>query len=109
MNCLTIHLYLQSPLLISQLGGGDPNSSVGFHYISGSTLRGAIISRYLAGHRVDAADPDFQRLFLNGAVRFLNGYPLAANGKRTLPLPLSWQRQKDVQTKVAHDWAICKP
>ncbi len=109
MNCLTIHLHLQSPLLISQLGGGDPNSSVGFHYISGSTLRGAIISRYLADHRVDAGDPDFQRLFLNGAVRFLNGYPLAANGKRTLPLPLSWQRQKDVQTTVAHDWAICKP
>lgn len=109
MNCLTIHLYLQSPLLISQLGGGDPNSSIGFHYIPGSTLRGAIISRYLNGQDTDAADPDFQRLFLSGSVRFLNGYPLAANGRRSLPLPLSWQRQKDVKTTVARDWAIGKP
>ncbi len=109
MHSLTIHLHLQSPLLNSQLGGGDPNSSVGFHSVSGSTLRGAIISRYLAGRSEDAADPCFQRLFLNGSVRYLNGYPLATTGQRTLPVPLSWQRQKDVETDLAHDWAICQP
>jgi CRISPR-associated protein Csx10 len=110
MNSLTIHLQLQSALLISQLGGGDPNSSIGYAYIPGSTVRGALISRYLNGKREDAGEPTFRRLFLSGAVRFLNGYPLTSDGRRTLPAPRSWQQPKDAaKGSLVYDWAISKP
>lgn len=116
MNCLTVHLHLQSPLLISQLGGGDPNSSIGYAYIPGSTLRGAIIGRYLTSNGKDvepdtvAVDEEFRRLFLSGEVCFLNGYPLSITGERSLPMPLSWQQPKDApKGSLTYDWAVSKP
>jgi len=110
MNALTVYLHLRSALLITQLGGGDPNSGVGCRYVPGSTLRGALIARYLDGKAADAADPTFRRLFLDGAVCFLNGYPLARDGQRTVPLPFSWQQPKDAKkSDPAHDWAWGKP
>lgn len=110
MNALTVHLQLQSALLITQLGGGDPNSGVGCRYIPGSTLRGALIARYLAGKSADAADPTFRRLFLTGAVCFLNGYPVARDGQRMAPIPFSWQQPKDARkSDPAYDWAWGKP
>ena len=110
MPSLTIHLQLESPLLIGQLGGGDPNSSVGYNYIPGSTLRGAIIGRYLDGEPVDADDEDFRRLFLNGTVRYLNGYPLTSTGKRSLPMPRSWRQPKDASSDApVRDWALREP
>ena len=110
MNALIVHLHLRSSLLITQLGGGDPNSGIGYNYVPGSTLRGALISRYLDGRTVDAADPTFRRLFLDGGVRYLNGYPLTQSGMRMLPTPLSWQQPKDAQKgDPAHDWALGRP
>lgn len=105
MKALTFKIHLIEPVLVNQLGGGDPNSAIGFEFIPGSTFRGAIIGKYLKGKQVDANDEDFQRLFLNGAVRFLNAYPLTKTKKRALPTPVSWHKNKDDE-KIVYDFSI---
>ncbi|MCX7682281.1 MAG: hypothetical protein N2508_10040, partial [Anaerolineae bacterium] len=106
MKALTYELYLLEPLLATRLGGGDPNSAVGFDYIPGSMIRGLVVSRYAQQNPTDAVDDDFRRLFLDGRVRFLNAYP-QAYGQRTLPVPLSWRREKDGgKTAPIYDFAV---
>ncbi len=105
MKALTLTIQLIEPVLINQLGGGDPNSAIGFDFIPGSTIRGAIIGKYLKGNQIDANDTDFQRLFLNGDVRFLNAYPLTGTNERALPTPVSWHKNKDDE-KTIIDFAL---
>ncbi len=96
MKALSYHVTLTEPTLLTSLEG-DPNESASFDYIPGSVLRGAVIGKYVAARKVkrlDAADEEMNRLFLNGTVRYLNGYPLDRLENRTLPVPLSWHREK---------------
>lgn len=109
MKALTYELYLLEPLLATRLGGGDPNSAVGFEYIPGSMIRGMVVSRYARQNPTDAANEDFRRLFLDGRVRFLNAYP-QAYGQRVLPVPLSWHQEKDGDpTAPIYDFAVEVP
>ncbi|MBI3175249.1 MAG: hypothetical protein HYZ25_16100 [Chloroflexi bacterium] len=93
MNGFLYTLTLQEPVLAGNLGG-DPNSADSRFYIPGSALRGAAIQAYKG--KMDAADDDFRRLFLNGATRFLNAYPVM-DGKRSLPNPLKYRKPKYFQ------------
>lgn len=93
MAVLTYRLELLEPVLIRQVAGGDPNSGVGYPYIPGSAIRGALIGRY--GGNKDAGDEKFRRLFLDGRVRYLHAYPASAGNRRTLPAPLSWEAGKN--------------
>lgn len=102
MKVLTYAITLEQPLLATGLEG-DPNSNVSYDFVPGSALRGAFISRFLAGQ--DAArlldNEQAQRLFFNGATRFLNGY-IATNRvigewSASLPAPRSWHRPKRVK------------
>lgn len=96
MRALTFHIHLLEPVLVNQVGGGDPNSAIGFNFIPGSVIRGALIGKYLKRGTRDATDKDFRRLFFDGTVRFLNAYPLTTQTKRrTLPTPVSWRVKKD--------------
>lgn len=90
MNGFLYTLTLEEPVLAGNLGG-DPNSADSRFYIPGGALRGAAIQAY-AGDK-DAADDDFRRLFLTGATRFLNAYPVM-DGKRALPASLTWQTRR---------------
>jgi CRISPR-associated protein Csx10 len=90
MNGFLYTLTLEEPVLAGNLGG-DPNSADSRFYIPGSALRGAAIQSY-TGNK-DAADDDFRRLFLNGATRFLNAYPVI-DGKRALPASLAWKTKR---------------
>lgn len=99
MKALTFDIHLTEPVLITSLSG-DPNSSVGFEFIPGSTVRGSVIRRYLSGSRGDANNDEFRRLFLSGSTRFLNAYPKSGNGVRTLPTPISWNLKKDEEKPV---------
>jgi len=109
MKALTYELYLLEPLLATRLGGGDPNSAVGFELVPGSMVRGAVIARYVRQNQADAADATFRHLFLDGNVRFLNAYP-QAYGQRVLPVPLSWYREKDGgKTAPVYDFAVGVP
>lgn len=107
MRVITYRITLLQPVLVTALEG-DPNEGRAFDYIPGSVLRGAIIGRYLRTHNqteLDAADPKIRRLFFDGTTRYLNGYPLDRLGKRTLPTPISWQREKGNETHI-YDFAV---
>jgi len=89
MIAVTFNITALEPLLLTRLVG-DPNSAVSFPYIPGSALRGALINQYrtqAAGNLTD--DPTASQLFFNGAVRYLNAYPLR-QGERTRPAPLTF-------------------
>ncbi len=102
MKVISYQVTLLEPALLSSLEG-DPNESSSFNYIPGSVLRGALIAKYMAAHgikQLDAADDETRKLFFNGAVRYLNGYPLDRLNKRALPVPLSWKRDKRDAARV---------
>lgn len=107
MRALTYRVTLREPLLATTLDG-EPNSAVSADYLPGSALRGLLIGEYLrqrGSASIDSADPDFRRLFLDGSTRFLNGYLLDAQARRSLPVPLSWYRAKGTSTPV-YDRAV---
>ncbi len=113
MNALVLDLELLEPVLVMDVGGGDPNSAESLPYIPGSTIRGALIARYLGTETInlhtDATRAEtFQRLFLNGAVCFLNAYPKTKSDQRALPTPLSWHMKKRDRTLV-YDRALDEP
>jgi CRISPR-associated protein Csx10 len=109
MKTITFTLEARQPLLLTSLQG-DPNSSVSFDYIPGSVIRGALIGRYraaqLAGGPIDPSDPTSGRLFFDGSTRFLNGYGLAPDGSRSLPLPRSLARDKESDDDKLYDLSI---
>jgi CRISPR-associated protein Csx10 len=97
MNALCFDIRLIQPVLVTKLGAGEENSSEADDYLPGSSIRGAIIDRYLAqnlGLEI-AHDPHSRSLFFDGTVRFLNAYPRNQNGGRMFPNPLSWRQEKD--------------
>ena len=97
MIALTFDIHAQEPLLITRLEG-DPNSSVSYPYVPGSVIRGALASLHLLNAGSDlAGDPTSRRLFFDGSTRHLNAYPLDRRRARTLPVPLSWFREKDAE------------
>jgi CRISPR-associated protein Csx10 len=94
MKVITYILEALEPLVVAQLAG-DPNSVVTYPYVPGSVIRGALVNRYPQDPAFDLAiDPRGRRLFFNGATRYLNAYPLDRLGKRALPTPLAWYREK---------------
>jgi len=97
MNALTITLTLLQPLLIGQLGAGEENSAISFNYIAGSTIRGALIGRYMErnGVEIDLTDQAMRRLFFTNDVSYLNSYPQDETGNRTLPTPRSWRVESE--------------
>ncbi len=107
MRVITYRITLLEPTLVTALEG-DPNEAVAFDYLPGSVLRGAVIKRYLRARnltQLDAVDTDARRLFFDGTTRYLNGYPLDRRGRRTLPTPQSWQREKGNERDV-FDFAV---
>jgi CRISPR-associated protein Csx10 len=108
MIALPLCITLLEPLLATALEG-DPNSATSYPFIPGSLIRGALIARYLGKHQlVDAAvDEHARRLFFSGATRFLNAYPLDREGRRTLPVPLAWMKEKgsEAPTRI-YDWSL---
>lgn len=112
MKALTFTIHLLEPVLVGQVTGGDPNSASSVPFIPGSVVRGALIGRYQrkTGKALEATDPAFRRMFLDGDTSFLNAYPLHRTGERMLPTPLSWRCEKDKRDPlVVYDVAIEKP
>ena len=99
MKAITFSLQTQQPILATALQG-DPNSDVSYSYIPGSMIRGALIGRYLKRNQVPAdilSDETVRRLFFDGSTRYLNAYLLGDKKQRTLPVPLSWFKQKGAE------------
>ena len=102
MKAITLTLETQQPILATSFQG-DPNSDVSYSYIPGSMIRGAIIGRYMRQHHLselDLTNDEVKRLFFNAnSTRYLNAYLLSQEKQRTLPLPLSWFKDKDAELK----------
>ena len=102
MKAITLTLHTQQPILATSFQG-DPNSDVSYSYIPGSMIRGAIIGRYMKQHHfseLDLTNDEVKRLFFDAnSTRYLNAYLLSQEKKRTLPLPLSWFKDKDAELK----------
>ncbi|MBE9120864.1 hypothetical protein IQ269_08540 [Tychonema sp. LEGE 07199] len=100
MKAITLSLKSQQPILATSFQG-DPNSDVSYSYIPGSMIRGAIIGRYMRQHHLselDLTNAEVKRLFFDAnSTRYLNAYLLSyeKQPQRTLPLPLSWFKDKD--------------
>ncbi|MBE9227483.1 hypothetical protein IQ264_18810 [Phormidium sp. LEGE 05292] len=100
MKAITLTLETQQPLLATSFQG-DPNSDVSYSYIPGTMIRGAIIGRYMRQHHLaelDLTNDEVKRLFFDAnSTRYLNAYLLSQKNQRTLPLPLSWFKDKDAE------------
>jgi CRISPR-associated protein Csx10 len=100
MKAIAFSLHTQQPILATSFQG-DPNSDVSYSYIPGSMIRGALIGRYMKQHHLSELDlnsSEVRRLFFDpSSTRYLNAYLLSREGKRTLPVPLSWFKDKDKQ------------
>ncbi|MFB6274141.1 MAG: RAMP superfamily CRISPR-associated protein [Salinibacter sp.] len=102
---LTYQIRLQQPTLVTSVEG-DSNSAVSYNYLPGSSLRGALIGKFRRQKRASnedfATDAAARRLFFDGDVRFLNGYPLDpvrqagryGTDVRMWPTPLSYHHAK---------------
>ncbi len=105
MKALPLTIELLEPLLATGLEG-DPNAGVSLKYVAGSVLRGAVIGLFLRDKKatlnlqgnvqLDLSNEGERSLFLSGKILFLNSYP-QAEGKRSLPIPLSWLKEKDTE------------
>ncbi|MBD2433807.1 MULTISPECIES: RAMP superfamily CRISPR-associated protein [Fischerella] len=100
MKIITFSLHTQQPLLATSFQG-DPNSDVSYSFIPGSMIRGAIIGRYMKQHQLselDLSNDTVKHLFFDAkSTRYLNAYLLSQQGKRTLPVPRSWFKDKDAE------------
>ncbi len=86
-------LTLQSPAIISALGG-DPNSSSTLPFIPGAAVRGAM-AKSLGDPGNDATKQrEFHDLIFGGRVRYFHAYP-SRDELRSVPVPLSLRRKKD--------------
>lgn len=107
MKAVILRIKLLQPLLVTRPGAGEENSSEAYSYIPGSVLRGALIGRYLSQNpSTDISAPGQKRPFFDESCLFLNAYPVAGNGKRAFPCPLSWRRDKSSTGGTAYDFAI---
>jgi CRISPR-associated protein Csx10 len=91
MIVVPFHVTLLEPLLATRIAG-DPNSSVSYPYVPGSMVRGAAVTAYLRNRQLpslDAGNVEARRLFFDSHIRYLNAYPIDAEGHRTLPTPRS--------------------
>lgn len=100
MKAITYQISLTEPLLATTLGG-DPNSAITHHYIPGSMIRGLLAKLFNQEQEIDdlTGDPKTRPLLFDGTVCYLNAYPSTDGGKRSLPIPASWQMPKIQMTE----------
>ena len=91
-------LQLNSPTIITAIGGQGASGAGSLTYIPGSAIRGVAASRL--GDPKN--DPDklrkFKTLILSGQVCYLNAYPYS-QGLRLLPRPLSLRCEEDISSR----------
>jgi CRISPR-associated protein Csx10 len=109
MKAITFLIKTKQPILATSFKG-DPNSDVSYNYIMGSMIRGVLIGRYIKRNSLENTDiltnETVRRLFFDGTTRYLNAYPATINNKkvkRTLPIPLSWRKDKNSEISEKSD------
>ncbi|HHV44873.1 MAG TPA: hypothetical protein GXX57_09455 [Firmicutes bacterium] len=90
LAAMEFSLTLRRPAVCAQLWG-DSYTVATYHYIPGSTLKGAVAWAYM--NRYGGVDDEFKRLFIDEGLKFLNAYP-QVEGRRSLPIPRSIRKEK---------------
>ncbi len=87
---------LLEPLLVAMPSGSDQNSAESLNCIPGSVIRNAAAGHYIRQHGVEdaASDPQCRHLFFDETCIVLNSHRVDAEGRRSLPIPLSWHASK---------------
>ena len=108
-----IHRYLpytitlRAPALLASFGD-DPSSTRSLSFVPGSAIRGQVAQAI----GDPSGQPDRQELFthliLDGSVCCLNAYP-RAGGHRTLPMPVSFQVEKNAPQSSDGTISVCEP
>jgi CRISPR-associated protein Csx10 len=112
MKALVLQLTLETPALFTGVSNGEENSSRSLPYIPGAALRGLLVARYIQKYQPGPdllMDGTAKRLFFDGSVRFLNGYPVCdGTWRRGLPVPASWRKRKNdgMDGADARDFAL---
>ncbi len=106
-----IHRYLpytitlRAPALLASFGD-DPSSTRSLSFVPGSAIRGQVAQAI----GDPSGQPDRQELFthliLDGSVCCLNAYP-RAGGHRTLPMPVSFQVEKNAAQSSDGTISVC--
>lgn len=96
---LDYDIHLRGPVLITG-SVGDETIAFSESHLSGTALLGMFANHYIKNSHNDAAHMEtFQRWFIHGNLRFLNGYILGSDPlghpARTIPTPLSIQASKE--------------
>ncbi len=108
MKSLKYRITTLSPLLITN-NTGDPNMVSTREYISGTVILGAFAGLYIRNinnlNTTNAHEnPDFDKWFLTGSLKFTNAYVVSYddknNIKKNLPLPNSIQYDKDNENDI---------
>lgn len=100
-KAISYTLTLTAPLMLS-VPAGDENSATTLSYVSGSSVLGALATRWLGTNSTPRPeeDPEFRALFLDGTARYLNAYPKGQSSLRLLPPPLSLYQEKNQDNAV---------
>jgi CRISPR-associated protein Csx10 len=109
MPTLTFLIKNYQPILATALQG-DPNTDVSYGYLPGSTIRGALISRYMQQNGdFDPENPNVKRLFFDGSTCYLNAYLCDSENQRTLPVPRCFFRRKSGDEKYIYNFSCEEP
>ena len=100
IHLLRYRLILKEPVVIPSTAG-DPNTVVGRHEITGSSVWGAAARIYLNQENQFSHDPEFRQAFLENGLTFLTAYAESLDAdKRTIPIPHSIRELKKVKERV---------
>lgn len=98
-NSLQVDIELLEPVSVRVFADSGQHETADF--IPGSTLLGALAGEWMRKNPKDSPfgnNPDFRALFVDGASRFHDGYPLDTNDTswhETIPLPASFAVKKN--------------
>jgi CRISPR-associated protein Csx10 len=110
MIALKYRIKLEEPLLATALSG-EPNSAVAYPFIPGSLIRGLVAGRCRSARPDDDLTAWARYLIFDEQTRYLNAYPAAGLGRRRLPAPLSWRKEKTRTAEAGpiEDHALMSP
>ncbi|MBX9685135.1 MAG: hypothetical protein K2X27_00460 [Candidatus Obscuribacterales bacterium] len=104
MKAIKYNVRLLEPLLV-RVEGPDPNTLSCAGFIPGTAIRGALIAQYLKllKNGLKSDEETARRLFFSNQTCFLNAYPCATDGRRALPVPLSFKTLKHGNESTIYD------
>ena len=94
MSTVIFDLYLEEPVKMARQGSQTVTETL--TYLSGSSIRGAIIGKYMENNHLDKmslSEKDEERNLLLKNTKYYNAYPVE-NGEMLIPTPMVFYADK---------------